>query len=396
MSDGPQPQAPGPFGFGFDLDQILRFVQSEGPLNWDVARQVAAWVALGGTAGDVEEPAVAPAERDLLVELARTAQMHVHQATGLAGGLEVPVQVVGKAEYAATVLEGLRPVLTRLAGQLRRAGDADPMPGPAQAEALAGLVTALAPLLLGVQAGFMVGHLAQHALTRHELPLPLADRPAMQFVAPNIEEFERAWQVPADELRFELALREAVHAALRSVEWVRARLARLGEAYVDAFDVDSRILQERIEALDPSEPASFEAALGNPAELLGAMRSPGQRHAFERLRVTASVLEGYADFVLETLAPPLIPSHGRLREARHRHRVERGEAQRFMEAMLGLELSREDYERGGAFCRGVVERAGTDALRRLWEREELFPTPAELDAPGLWLARIELTDPPAD
>ena len=41
---------------------------------------------------------------------------------------------------------------------------------------------------------------------------------------------------------------------------------------------------------------------------------------------------------------------------------------------------------------GVVERAGEDALTRLWSDELDLPTPAEVDAPGLWLARIGLLD----
>jgi uncharacterized protein (DUF2342 family) len=41
--------------------------------------------------------------------------------------------------------------------------------------------------------------------------------------------------------------------------------------------------------------------------------------------------------------------------------------------------------------RGVVERAGVDGLNRLWERAEMEPTPNELVAPGLWLARIDLS-----
>jgi uncharacterized protein (DUF2342 family) len=31
-------------------------------------------------------------------------------------------------------------------------------------------------------------------------------------------------------------------------------------------------------------------------------------------------------------------------------------------------------------------------LNRLWESERMLPTPAELEAPGLWLARIELPE----
>ena len=49
-------------------------------------------------------------------------------------------------------------------------------------------------------------------------------------------------------------------------------------------------------------------------------------------------------------------------------------------------------DRGRAFVNGVVERAGEDALPRLWRDELDLPTPAEVDAPGLWLARIGLLD----
>jgi uncharacterized protein (DUF2342 family) len=49
-------------------------------------------------------------------------------------------------------------------------------------------------------------------------------------------------------------------------------------------------------------------------------------------------------------------------------------------------------DRGAAFIEGVVERAGEEALIRLWADERDLPTPAEVDAPGLWLARIGLLD----
>jgi uncharacterized protein (DUF2342 family) len=44
--------------------------------------------------------------------------------------------------------------------------------------------------------------------------------------------------------------------------------------------------------------------------------------------------------------------------------------------------------RGKAFVQGVVDRAGDDGLLPLLERPEAIPTPNEVDAPGLWLARI--------
>ena len=40
----------------------------------------------------------------------------------------------------------------------------------------------------------------------------------------------------------------------------------------------------------------------------------------------------------------------------------------------------------------MVERAGEEGLARLWESDRTLPTPAEVDAPGLWLERIDLPD----
>ncbi|MHB1851236.1 MAG: zinc-dependent metalloprotease, partial [Acidimicrobiales bacterium] len=51
-------------------------------------------------------------------------------------------------------------------------------------------------------------------------------------------------------------------------------------------------------------------------------------------------------------------------------------------------------DRGAAFIRGVVERAGEESLQQLWDDPRHLPTPAELDAPGLWLERISLPELP--
>jgi len=51
-------------------------------------------------------------------------------------------------------------------------------------------------------------------------------------------------------------------------------------------------------------------------------------------------------------------------------------------------------DRGVAFVEGVIEREGEAGLARLWTSARALPTPAEVDAPGLWLARLEVDDGP--
>jgi uncharacterized protein (DUF2342 family) len=47
-------------------------------------------------------------------------------------------------------------------------------------------------------------------------------------------------------------------------------------------------------------------------------------------------------------------------------------------------------QRGKDFISGVVDRSGEAMLTRMFDTVGGLPTPAEIDAPGLWLARIEL------
>ncbi len=194
------------------------------------------------------------------------------------------------------------------------------------------------------------------------------------------------------DLRFYITVHEVVHAAERSVPWVRDRLVRLSTEFVSAYEVDPNALEDRFGSVDPSDPSTLGSIAEDPDALLGARHPPRQDGPRRQLQPLTAVLEGYADSVLERVGEKLIPSFRQIHEAMQRHRVERGEAEVFIEGLLGLKLERHHYEQGTAFCRGVIERAGPEGLNRLWESERMLPTPAELDAPGLWLARIELPE----
>ena len=396
------PSIPGFPGFGpggIDLTQLMGMLASPGPVNWEVARQIARAVATGrGLEGGTEPAAelpldpAAPAE---FGELARAAQTHVADLTGLAAGLTAPVRVLSATEWAELHLDALKPVLEDLARTLGGALQAEmetelAAEGADPTDPMAALAPMLAPVLLGLQAGSMIGYLALHALGRYDLPLPTADAPSLCFVAQHIDAFERDWSLPRADLRFTLAVHEVVHAAVRSVPWVRDRLLRLSSEYVCAYQLDLGALESRFGALDPSDPQSFEALAAAPREILGALQSPGQAVLQERLRGFTTVLEGYADTVVAQVTERLVPTGAQIHEAFKRHRIDRGEAGQFIDALLGLDLGRDDYARGRSFCDGVIERAGLDGLNRIWTDEALVPTPSELEAPGLWLARIDL------
>ena len=54
----------------------------------------------------------------------------------------------------------------------------------------------------------------------------------------------------------------------------------------------------------------------------------------------------------------------------------------------GIRVGEDQVRRGKAFVQGVVDRAGEDELTRLLRIEGSLPTPNEIDAPGLWIARV--------
>src|SRR5436305_11142158 len=128
MSDPPQPL--GPFG-GFDLTQMLRFLQSDGPVHWEIARQVARWVALEGES----EPTVSAADRARLSEVAAAAEQRVLAETGEPPPSR-PLALLGRGEWADQALVTLRPVLEKLAVSLQgelpdlSAEDLGDMPNP--------------------------------------------------------------------------------------------------------------------------------------------------------------------------------------------------------------------------------------------------------------------------
>ena len=58
------------------------------------------------------------------------------------------------------------------------------------------------------------------------------------------------------------------------------------------------------------------------------------------------------------------------------------------ERLLGVDMKREQYAKGRAFCEVVVDQADEATLARMWGSAEAMPSLPELDEPRLWLARI--------
>ena len=409
---GGNPFEGGPFGD--IMRNLARFFTGQGPLNWEIARQMAQWAAAGGT----PEANPDPVSRVRLEELMRVAEMHVSEATGLDVGTAgvLTISAVTRSEWALRTLDDWKPLLEKLAARMTPdtpggAGGSGPWFGGDEIEGagegagggasggagddpmarlFSGLPQVLGPFLFGLQSGSMVGQLAGRAMGQYDLPMPRPARSELMLVPETIDGFASDWSLAPDDVRMWICLREATNHAVLGRTHVRAKLDELIGAYVDAFSPTSQTLEDRLAGLDLNDMAGLQAAFGDPATLLEEMQNDAQRQIQVPLRALLATVVGYVDHVMDSVGRRLISSYGPLTEALRRHRLEENAGARVLGQLFGVTLDAASYEQGQSFVRGVLERAGESGLAPLWRSERELPTPAELAAPGLWLARLEI------
>lgn len=392
----------------FFLQDLSKMFAGRPAGSWDTALQLAGAIATEGQ----PEPNVDPADRLAIEQLARVAELQVGEVTGRPVEGQVRLEALNRTQWAKRFLDDERPLLEELSGSIGAAlrsqlGDASDefdeldlgsaqMPGMPPEALIRQLMGMMGPMLLGMMAGSTAGHLATRALGHYELPLPRPTGEPLTLVLRNVDEFADAWSLPRDGIRLWVCLSDVTHEQVLSIPHVRALLDGLLAEYVAAFSQDPEEIERRMrelgidDDLGGSEPEleALQRLAADPDVLLGAMQSDHQRELMPRIEAIVATVEGYVDWVLDTIGSRLIPEYPRVTEALRRRRVEAGPASRFVERLFGLELSQATFDRGAAFVDGVVARTGTDTLAQLWDVSEHLPTPAELDAPGLWLARV--------
>lgn len=404
----------GPFGAGGDpfggvpfFADLAKMLSQQGPVSWDAARQLAHSIATGGES----EPNVDPMDRIQLEQLARVADLHVGSTTGLttAGSGQIAIVPVTRTQWLTASTAVYKPLIESIAAGLSPDADAEPgvpaLDPDADPEAaadawLGGMMQMLSPMMLGMTAGSMLGHLATRSFGQYDLPVPRPGSDEILLVVRNLDEFGREWSLDRDELRLWVCLHEIAHHAVLGVPHVRDRLTELLTGWVAGFAPDTGALEERLGGLDPTDLtglSSLQSLFGDPEVVLGAIRSPAQEELLPLLEALVTVVVGYVDWVMDTVGERLMSSYAQITEAVRRRRVEAAASDRFVGQMLGLDLTQALYDRGADFIDGVVSRAGPEALDRLWADARDLPTPNEIVAPGLWLARIDLPeDPSAD
>ena len=243
-----------------------------------------------------------------------------------------------------------------------------------------------------MQVGSVVGHLARRTLGQYELPLPRRAGGELLVVPANAEEFASAWSLPPDDVALWLAVRDVATHAVLSRPHVSARLEALLVEQARGFRPDPRALEARLGEAEGGlgDLSDLTRLLADPAALQEVAETPELRRVRSELQALGATIGGYVEWATDTAALHAIGVRAAIREAMRRRRVERGEQERVAEALFGLLLDQDQLDRGEAFVRGVLERGGESELAKLWVVEANLPTPAEVDAPGLWIERVNL------
>ncbi|MBG6087434.1 zinc-dependent metalloprotease [Actinomadura viridis] len=364
-----------------------------GPLNWDLAKNIARHAV-----AEQGDPSVVEAERRQVQEALRLADLWLDEGTTLPAGIRTP-QAWSRSEWIEQTLpvwaKVCDPVATRMVESMGGALGSGDIPADMQAMAgpLIGMVKQMAGAMVGGQAGQALGALAREVVGSSDVGLPLAPDGVGALLPAGVEAFGKGLEVSDDEVRLYLALREAAHQRLFAhVPWLRAHLLGAVEDYARGITVDLSGIEQAVQGLDLSNPEAIQQALGGELQLTPE-ETPQQKAALARLETTLALVEGWVDTVVNQVAGDRLPGAVKLAEAVRRRRATGGPAERTFATLVGLELRPRRLREAATLWRALTERRGVQGRDSVWEHPDLLPTADDLDDPeGFAHGRAELDD----
>jgi putative hydrolase len=388
----PDPDPNDPLGlgrlFGADmLNQLQRLMSwSGGPVNWDLALDVAR------QALDADDPEVTTAQAREIVESGRLADVWLDGVTALpsAGG---ETQAWTRRAWLTTTLPAWKQLVDPVAGRVTAALGSAVETGLASQELpleLAGLLSGPNPfsgvmqqvggVVFGAQVGQALGALGGDVLASSEVGIPLG--PSALLPA-NVAAFAQGLEVPADEVRLYLSLREGAHQRLFvHVPWLRAHLYDAVDAYGRGIEVDPDILERAVGSFDLSDPSAAQEALSSG--LFEITPTQAQNAALERLETALALVEGWVDLVVDGAASGRLPHAAALRETVRRRRASGGPAEQTFATLVGLQLRPRRLREAASLWARITQEKGAEGRDALWSHPDLLPGSADLDDPLSW------------
>ncbi|MFC5146282.1 zinc-dependent metalloprotease [Streptomyces aureoversilis] len=379
---------PGDLGAAFQqLGQMLSY--EGGPVNWDMAKDIARQTVAQGTADGTKDASVTSGERSAVEDAVRLADLWLDGATSLPSGSGTAV-AWSRAEWVEATLpvwkELVDPVAERVGAAM---GDVLPEEMQAMAGPLLGMMRSMGGAMFGTQIGQAVGVLAGEVVGSTDIGLPLGPAGKAALLPVNIAALGEGLGVPQDEVRLYLALREAAHQRLFAhVPWLRSHLFGAVEGYARGIKVDTSKLEDVVGQLDPTHPEQLQDALQQG--MFQPEDTPEQKAALARLETALALVEGWVDAVVHAAAAPHLPSAGALRETLRRRRASGGPAEQTFATLIGLELRPRRLRDASRLWASLADARGPEGRDALWEHPDMLPTAADLDDPDGFVHREHL------
>ena len=247
--------------------------------------------------------------------------------------------------------------------------------------------------LLSSQLGVLLGYLARRVLGQYDLALlgkETVDAGKLYFVEPNIAAVQAELGLDPDDFRLWIALHETTHAyEFEAYPWVREHFNSLLEGYIAS--VGDEIVQAGMGGIGGlrSMVERARASMRDGDSWIEAIMSPAQRALFSKLQATMSIVEGYSNYIMNSVGARLLPSYEYIKVKIEERAARRSQAEKLFIRITGLALKMEQYKLGESFINAIVRERGIEVANRIWEGPDMIPTLEELRNPHAWLERID-------
>jgi putative hydrolase len=379
-----------------------------GPVNWDLAKQVALRAVASA-------PSRVPgAERHAAAEALRLADVWLDPLTTFPAGATVaeawsrqhwvevtlPVWQSLCDPVAAKVAEAMRTGISSGLSQLGSGVDLPPElagilpPGldlgrlTAASGPIMQMMDQVGGMLFGAQVGQAIATLADEVVSSTEVGLPLGPAGVAALLPDNVAAFGEGLDVSHDEVRIYLALREAASQRLFAhVPWLRAHVLGAVEEYARGIAVDVDAVGRVLRMLDPAQlmnPEGLRDALGE--DVFTEATTPEQKAALARLEVALALVEGWVDTVVDAAASAHLPSAAKMREMIRRRRAAGGPGEQTFATLVGLSLRPRKLREAAYLWEALTEARGQEGRDAVWAHPDLLPSADDLADPGAFVS----------
>lgn len=345
------------------FSQLFELFNQPGPINWKLAREVVHHFA------KTYQP-VEPWVAEELRELARLAEYRVEQVSPFPVPTASDVVPLDRLAWGQQNLENYVSLVEPFASSVGVDSPAAP------------LLSQLAPAIIGLQVGLLVGSLSLWAVAGFDAGLP-PDKEGPMLVSVNNMDALAAEGVDMREQHLWVVTNEVAFRTMTRLPWIHDHLSLMVQQYADAARIDPTQLSGLM--MGGTDPADIQRAIeeaGGLDALVGGEDAAGPRAELEAF---LGALTGCARLLARRAIVEMAPSFDYICDSRDAVRVDPDRPP------IGIgPVDPELTQLGDVFNQEVERRYGDEALQTLWADPTRMPSATELRDPTSWAARVLL------